>query len=63
LTRRDLLTYLGVLGVAAVLPLKLVELVSKSKRLQALKLVDCDWVLDNVFLIDGQGYFLAPGFI
>ena len=59
LTRREFLAYLGILGAAVVLPVKIVENEREIKKAQAAKPVDCDWVIENVFLIDGSG---NPGF-
>ncbi|HHY06265.1 MAG TPA: D-aminoacylase [Clostridia bacterium] len=58
LTRREFLAGLGILTAAIVLPVKILES-EESKKVQAPKLLDCDWLIDNVLIIDGSG---EPGF-
>ncbi|MGI6587327.1 MAG: N-acyl-D-amino-acid deacylase family protein [Peptococcia bacterium] len=58
LTRREFLAGLGILTAAIVLPVKILES-EESKKVQAPEPLDCDWLIDNVLIIDGSG---KPGF-
>ena len=55
LTRREFLVGLGILSAAAVLPVRLLkdDTKNKTKRVIAPEPMDCDWLIDNVMIIDG----------
>lgn len=57
LTRREFLVGLGILSAALVFPVKLLkdDVKTESKKVIAPKPLDCDWIIDNVILVDGSG--------
>lgn len=61
LTRREFLISLGLLTAGIVLPVKILESEkkAKTKKVTAPEPVNCDWVIDNVMIVDGSG---EPGF-
>ncbi|MDD4146796.1 MAG: D-aminoacylase, partial [Clostridia bacterium] len=61
LTRREFLAGLGLFAAAIVFPVKLLESDAKSgaAKAAAREPLLCDWVIDNVLIVDGSG---EPGF-